>query len=158
MRFTLVAALLLATSGVFAQESAIELLRHDIRTEKVAIMTESLPMTEKEANAFWPIYREYDLALSKLGDRRLAVVKKIAADSGKMDDKTAQQLVKESFKIAADKGSLLKKYYDKVAKVLGPVKAARFLQIENQILTLLDAEVIDQVPLVKSKSVTEPKK
>lgn len=158
MRVISAVLLLMIATGAFAQESVIELLRHDIRAEKVAIMTESLPLSEKEADAFWPLYRDYDVALMKLGDRRIAVVKQVAADNGKLDNKTAQKLVKESFKIVEEKNSLLKKYYDRIAKAIGPVKAGRFLQIEHQLLTLLEAEMIDLVPLVKSKSGQETKK
>jgi hypothetical protein len=158
MKLLIAALLLLGTTGAFAQESAIELLRHDITTEKVSILTESLPLTEKEGEAFWPLYRAYDVELAKLGDRRIAVAKKIATDYDKMDDKTAEQLVKESFKIAGEKNSLLKKYYDKIAKAIGPIKAGRFLQIEYQLITLLEAEMIDQVPLVKVKPAQESKK
>ena len=158
MRVITAVLLLMIAPGALAQESVIELLRHDIRAEKVAIMTESLPLTEKEGDAFWPLYRDYDVALMKLGDRRIAVIKQVAADNGKLDNKTAQKLVKESFKIFDEKNSLLKKYYEKIAKAIGPVKAGRFLQIEHQLLTLLEAEVIDQIPLVKSKPAPETKK
>jgi hypothetical protein len=37
-----------------------ELLRSDVRAEKVAIITEVMDFTEAEDAAFWPIYREYD--------------------------------------------------------------------------------------------------
>jgi hypothetical protein len=158
MKLLIAALLLLGPTSVFAQESAIELLRHDITTEKVSILTESLPLTEKEGEAFWPLYRAYDVELAKLGDRRIAVAKKVASNYKTMDDKTAEQLVKESFKIAGEKNSLLKKYYDKIAKALGPIKAGRFLQIEYQLITLLEAEMIDQVPLVKVKPAPETKK
>ena len=39
----------------------------DVRTMKVAIITEVMGFTEEEDRAFWPIYREYDLEMSKLG-------------------------------------------------------------------------------------------
>ena len=38
-----------------------ELLRSDVRAQKVAIITEVMGFTEAEDTAFWPIYREYDL-------------------------------------------------------------------------------------------------
>jgi hypothetical protein len=38
------------------------------------------------------------------------------------------------------------------------ITAARFLQVESQILTLLDAQLMDRVPLIKVKSTGEPKK
>jgi len=40
---------------------------------------------------------------------------------------------------------------------VGVVTAARFLQVENQVLTLLEAQVFDQIPLVKNKPVSEKK-
>ena len=43
-----------------------ELLRSDLRTQKVAIITEVVGFTEAEDKAFWPIYREYDLEMAKL--------------------------------------------------------------------------------------------
>ena len=151
MRFYIVAALLLVSTTLFAQtEGAIEMLRHDIKTEKVAIMTASLPLTEKEGEAFWPMYREYSNEIAKLGDRRLAILKKVSETSGAIDEKTAEKGVKESFSIANDRNKILKKYYDKAAKIMGVVKAARFLQIENQMLTILDAQIADQVPLLKA--------
>ena len=38
----------------------VELMRSDIRTQKVALITETLLLTEGEGAIFWPIYREYD--------------------------------------------------------------------------------------------------
>jgi len=85
-------------------------------------------------------------------------VKEIYAKYDSMNAKTASRLVKESISIAKGRNALLEKYYNKVAKALGAVTAARFLQVENQMLTLLDAQVMDQVPLIKIKPAGEPKK
>jgi len=159
MRTLLVAALLLGTVSAYAQNGVVEMLRQDLKTEKTAIMTASLPLTQKESDAFWPLYREYTHELTKLGDRRIAVIKEVAEKYEKMDSGTAEKLAKESFKISDAKTSLLKKYYGKVAKAIGPVKAGRFLQIENQMLTLVEAQVIDQIPLIKApQPSTEQKK
>jgi hypothetical protein len=153
MKFLFAAALVLVATTGFAQtEGVVELMRHDIQTEKVSIMTESLPLTETEGKAFWPIYREYNVEIAKLGDRRLAIIKKIAETSGNLDEKTVEKGVSESFSIASNRTDLLKKYHGKIAKAIGIVKAARWLQIEYQMLTLVDAAVIDQVPLLKTKS------
>ena len=48
-----------------------ELLRSDIRAQKVAVITEMMEFTEAEDVVFWPVYREYELALSRLYDERL---------------------------------------------------------------------------------------
>jgi hypothetical protein len=52
----------------------------------------------------------------------------------------------------------LEEYYKKVAKAVGGITAAQFLQVENQILTLIDAQIIDQVLLVKSGTAGGQKK
>jgi len=158
MKLFLVSAVLFAATCTYAQEYSLELMRQDIKTQKVELMTGSLPLTEKQADVFWPIYREYDHELSKLADRRLAVVKEVFAKYDTMDDKTAERLVKESFSIAQDRNNLLEKYYKKVSKAIGVTTAARFLQVENQMLTLFDAQVMDEVPLIKVKDAGKTKK
>ena len=158
MKSLLVVALLLVSATTIAQDKTLELLRQDLKTQKVAIITASVPMTQAQADAFWPLYREYDVELSKLGDRRMAVLKKYAASIDKVDEKLADELVKESFSIASDRNDLLEKYYKKAVKAVGAVTAARFIQVENQMLTLVDAQIIDQVPLVKAATTTQEKK
>ncbi len=159
MRYLFAAALLLVATSAFAQtEGVIQMIRHDIQTEKVAIMTASLPMTSKEGDAFWPIYRDYNSEIAKVGDRKIAIIKQIAETDGSLDAKTVEKGVKESFSIANDRNNLLKKYYGKISKAIGVVKAARWLQIENQMLTLLDAQIVDQVPLLKEAPAKEEKK
>ena len=56
-----------------------ELLRSDVRTQKVAIITEMMEFTEAEDAAFWPIYRDYDAEMAKLGDERVALIAEYAA-------------------------------------------------------------------------------
>ena len=74
LSWSLVVLGILAGSGrAFAQRDFIEQLRSDLRAEKVAVLTESMELEEAESEKFWPIYREYELELSKLGDRRLAI-------------------------------------------------------------------------------------
>ena len=63
-----------------------ELLRSDVRAEKVAIITEVMGFTEAEDAAFWPIYREYDAEMAKLGDERVALIADYAKDYATLTD------------------------------------------------------------------------
>ena len=149
MKYLFITVLLLTAATAFAQQSAVELLRQDLKTGKVALMTASLPLTEKEAELFWPIYREYSNELSKLGDRRVSVLKRYAQTYNNVTEMAAGEMMKESFSIQRDRIELLEKYYDRVVKEVGGLTAARFAQIENQVLTVIDAKLIDEIPLVK---------
>lgn len=142
---------LLSFTSVFPQDvdSYIELLKSDIKTEKVAIITEVMAFTEKESEAFWPIYREFEFELSKLADNRIANIKDFAANYDSLSDNKADELIKNSFSFQEDRLSLNKKYYKKFAEVLTPTVAAKYMQLEHQIQLLMDLGIAANLPLAK---------
>jgi len=138
---------------VFAQdvtpEKYMELLRSDLRTAKVEILTEALELEEPQAAAFWPIYREYDTELSALGDRRLVLVERFVEQYGTMTDEDAGLLAKDWFAIQKDRLKLREKYYGKVAKATSNLVAARFVQVENVLGMLIDLQIAAESPLME---------
>jgi len=130
----------------------LELLRSDLKTDKVALLTEVMEFTPEEAEIFWPIYREYDLELSKLGDARIAILKEYASNFDTMTVAKAKELMDRSFKLEQDRLGLLKSTYGKVEKALDAVEAARFAQAERQIQLLIDVQIASQVPLVQKSA------
>jgi len=145
-----VLAVMFSSSAAYGQyERYMELLREDMKTEKVAVVTEALQMTDDQSSVFWPIYREYDLELSKLGDRRLAIIKSFAENYGTMTDETAKKIADDSFKLREDRLKLQKKYYKRAEKELGAVMAARWMQTERIIENLIDLQVADALPLIE---------
>ncbi len=136
-------------TAAYAQNDYLELVRSDIKTQKVAMITEVMQLNEQEGEVFWPVYREYELELSKVGDQRIALLKDYAANYETMTDEKAKELVNWAFKIDEDRLKLQKKYYKKLEKELGAMKAARWSQAENQIGLLIDVRIASEVPLVK---------
>jgi hypothetical protein len=141
----------LAQSGEQSGEmnDMIELLRSDVQTQKKAIMTNAMAMTEAESEAFWPIYNEYQNELRKIGDARVKLIKDYAANYDTMTDEMATELVKRSLKTQEDRLNLYKKYNGKLAKALSPRMAARWLQTEHAVNTLIDVQVASQLPLME---------
>jgi hypothetical protein len=142
---------LLSFTSVFAQDvdGYIELLRSDIKTERIAIITEVMAFTEKESEAFWPIYREFEYELSKLADKRIANIKDFAVNYDSLTDKKADELIKNSFSFQKDRLSLNEKYYKKFAEVLTPTVAAKYMQLEREIQLLMDLGIASSLPLAK---------
>ena len=132
-----------------AQEQYLELLRSELKKDKVATITEAMEFTPAEAEKFWPIYREYDLKLSSLGDRRIAAIKDYAANYETMTNDKADKLAKTFLDLDEDYLDLRNEYFNKVKKAISPTVAARFLQVENQLNTLVQLQVMSQLPLVK---------
>ena len=108
-----------------------------------------MDFTPEEAAAFWPIYKSYDAELTKLGDRKLAIIKDYAEHFESLSDDKANELIQKSFQVAADRDALLKKCYEQVKEKLGATNAARFVQIEHQMLLIIDLQMASQLPAVK---------
>ena len=127
----------------------VELLRSDVRSQKVAILTELMEFNEKEDIAFWPIYREYDVELSKLNDERVALIQQYAQNYEAMTDQVADKIALGALDIEGRRHALKMKYYDRVKAALSPKMAARFLQVENQLLMIIDLQISAMLPVVQ---------
>jgi hypothetical protein len=126
-----------------------ELLRADVRAEKVAILTELMQFTEAEDKAFWPIYREYDVELSKVNDERVGMIDEYAKNYTQVTDALADKLALKAFELETRRTGVKQKYYERMKSALSAKTAARFLQVENQLLMVIDLQIAASLPIVK---------
>ena len=157
MKKLLFAALLLSSANIaYGQvESAVEIMRSDVRTQKVAILTATMELTSDEASAFWPTYREYEVALSAVWDQRLGVIKDYAANYETMTDEVARGLIGRSFAVDEAQVAVEKEYFEKIAEILPVTKAARFVQVERRLNRMIELQIASQLPLVKEGEMKE---
>jgi hypothetical protein len=127
----------------------VELLRSDLRTQKVAIITEMMGFTEAEDSAFWPIYREYEVEMSKLGDERVVLIQEYAKAYSQMSDATADALATKALDLESRRQEVKRKYYERFKQALSALTAARFLQVEHQLLLLIDLQISAALPIIK---------
>ena len=105
-------------------------------------------LSAADAAKFWPIYNEYDAALAKLNDQRVANIKEYARSYNQMTDAKADELVQNALAYHKQRAELLAKTYDRVKQALGAITAARFVQVEGQLLALIDLQTASQLPVV----------
>ena len=154
-KYTLFVFLGLLLIGTAAQgqdydvDAYLEMLRSDVKTEKIAIITEVMDFTEEESSAFWPEYRKYEFDLAKITDQRIALIKDFAAHYDKMTDEKAKELIDTSIKLQEKRLDLKKKYFKSFQKVLPTIKAAKLIQLENQINLLIDLQIAAELPLIE---------
>ena len=126
----------------------IELLRKNVRQEKSEIMGSVLALNIDDAAKFWPIYSEYDAQLTKLNNQRVENIKDYVTNYNQMTDAKADELVQKSLAYQKDRAELLAKTYERVKQAIGAVNAARFAQVEHQLLLIIDLQIISQLPIV----------
>jgi hypothetical protein len=124
-----------------------ELLRSDIRLQKVAIVTEVMELTPEEDKAFWPIYREYDAEMTKLSDERVALIAEYVQGYEQMTDDLADRLARRAIDLEARRQALKAKCYDRIKAALKGRTALRFLQVEHQLQLLIDLQISAALPV-----------
>ena len=125
----------------------IELLRTDIRKSKSQILGEVMRLDTDDSQKFWPIYKEFETELSKIGDQIVSVVRSYIENYGSMTDVMADELATKVLSIEQQRNGLKKKYYDRVKNSMGAVMAMRFLQVENQLERLVDLQLAAELPV-----------
>ena len=126
----------------------VELLRADVRQQKAEIMGSVMELNIDESAKFWPIYSDYDAELTKLNNQRLANIKDYAANYDQMTDTKADELVDNAKEYRKQRAELLAKCYGQVKAALGSIQAARFLQVEDQLLEIIDLQIAAALPVV----------
>jgi hypothetical protein len=127
----------------------MELLRTDVRKQKTDIIGQMMQFDTDEAAKFWPIYNEYNAELTKVGDSRLAMIKKYAENYENMTDAVADELIQTAIRNDQQRHDLKAKYYGRMKGALGAIAAARFLQVENQLLMLIDLQIASSLPVIR---------
>jgi len=128
-------------------QSYIDLLRGDVRQQKAEIMGVMMLLSATDAAKFWPIYSDYDMALAKLNDQRLENIKEYARNYNDLTDEEADRLIEKSVSFQKERADLLAATYEKVKQALGGVTAARFAQIEHQLLLIIDLQIDSSLPI-----------
>jgi hypothetical protein len=125
----------------------IELLRTDIRKSKSQVMGEVMRLDTDDSQKFWPIYKEFETELTKIGNQVVTVLRVYVENYSNMTDVMADELANKVLNIEQQRNALKKKYYDRVKNSMGAVMAMRFLQVENQLERLLDLQLAAQLPV-----------
>jgi hypothetical protein len=126
----------------------IDLLRADVRQQKAEMMGAVMLLSAADATKFWPIYSEYDAQLAKLNDQRVENIKEYARTYNQMTDEKADELVQNALAYQKQRSELLAKTYERVKQALGAITAARFVQVEYQLLSIIDLQIASQLPVV----------
>jgi len=145
-----------ASTGEDAQKKNlqvyIDLLRKDVRQQKAEIMGAVMVLSADDAAKFWPIYSEYDVELTKLNDQRVENIKEYARTYNAMTDEKADELIQRSLAFQKQRAELLAKTYESVKQAVGAITAARFAQVEHQLLLIIDLQIVSSLPVVEQGS------
>jgi hypothetical protein len=127
----------------------ISMMRQDLKKDKVAILTELMDLGPEEAAKFWPVYNEYDKALTKLADERIAFIRLYADNFSALSNEMATTIAMGMMDVEARRVDLRRQYFQRIGQALTAKDAARWLQIEGQIEKVMDLQILASLPIVE---------
>ena len=126
-----------------------EVIRADMRAKHAELITKVMQFTGKEAEAFWPIFRDYERELMKLNDEKLKILKEYIQSYESLTEEKVYELAERALDYEAGRVKLKRHYFKKFSKALSPKTAAKFFQVENQVQMLIDLQIASELPLAK---------
>jgi hypothetical protein len=133
----------------FGMQSYEEVLRADLRAKHAEMIGKAMRLSGKEADAFWPIFGDYQRDLKKLNDERMNILKEYYLSYENLTAEKAYELAERVLDYEAGRIKLKRHYFKKFSKALSPQTAVKFFQVDNQIQALVDLQIASELPLVK---------
>ena len=133
----------------FGSQSYEEVLRADLRAKHAEVIGKVMRLSGKEAEAFWPIFGDYQRDLKKLNDEKMNLLKEYYRSYENLTAEKAYELAERVLDYEAGRVKLKRHYFQKFSKALSPQTAVRFFQMENQLQALVDLQIASELPLVK---------
>jgi len=127
----------------------IELTRAAIQLRRQALVTAAMDLGAKEAEAFWPLYREYRMEMLKVNDRFVTLLTSYLESYDSLTDQQANKLLDDYVGIEKARTGVKSKYLSRFRKVLPGRKVARFFQIDNKLDAVINADLAASIPLAR---------
>jgi len=105
------------------------------------------PDSVKSAS-FWTLYDSYETERKVLGQKRLALLQKYAGAYTSLDDKTTEDIMKQTMTLQKSVDGLIITYYDKITKSVGVLQAGQFYQLESYLLSATRMYILGNIPFI----------
>jgi hypothetical protein len=149
-KIILMAAFAIVSVGIKAQSTndEIALVQSAYGIDKRQIVTQFMKFTEAENAAFWKEYDVYEAERKEIGKKRISNINDYAVNYDKLNDEKVKTLIHHSLEIQTDFAKLWKKAFDKMSKVISPIRTAQWLQVEMYLENSIRMEILNDIPMI----------
>jgi hypothetical protein len=139
----------LASVAALAQsvKDTLEVTRQAIESQRRVLVAGAIPLSDAEADAFWPLFDAYEKERRPLDERANKLVADFLAGAATLTDAQAKAMVEEALQVDEGKVRLRRTWLGRMAKAIPPLKLARFYQIDNKLDSAVRADIAKQIPL-----------
>jgi hypothetical protein len=129
--------LFLGSSVLLAQTTKEKSQVETVEAMKIAFITKRLDLSPAEAQAFWPLYNEYQKKIDEIRRSKRENTVKGKEDFEGMSDKEIEALLSNDFTLKQKELEVQKEYYNKFKAVLPMKKVALYYKAEEDFKKVL---------------------
>jgi hypothetical protein len=130
------------TTGYF------RLIRLSWQADKKFMVDKLMEFSDKEADAFWPVYDKHMQKWGRLMEYRIVITQEYCDEFELMKGTQMSMYMKEMVKNDIELTRLEKKFFTRVRKVLSPTRANQFMKIEYEFQLVLLTQMQQRTPFV----------
>ena len=157
IKYYFLLAALLFTSASFSQSNKedVDIIQASYGKTKKDLINEWMKLSEPKAAPFWTLYDEYEVERKALGREKIRLIEDYAKNLKGLTDAKADELMTAAIENNLNMEKLYKKYYTKFSAVLGGVMAAKFMQMEVYLQTVVRNAVQEEIPFIHEMDETK---
>jgi hypothetical protein len=143
------------TSNGQSNAEEVALMQSVYGMQKKELIAKHMKIEAGQADLFWQMYDEYEIARKEIGTKRVKNIEQYAKKYENLTNEDANLLVKASMDVQKGFIGLWEKTYKKMAKSISPVTAAQFIQVEMFFENMVRQELSMDIPLIGEFDVKE---
>ena len=134
-------------AGAQTVKDTLEVTRQAVESQRRILVAGAIPLTDSEADAFWPLFDAYEKERRPLDESANNLVADFLAGSASLTDAEAKAMVDKALEIEEGKVRVRRAWLGRMLKAIPPRKVARFYQIDNKLDAAVRADIAKQIPL-----------
>ena len=150
-KISLILIMAIASFSAYAQSSFkedIDVLQSIYGKSKSDLVKQYMNLSDTQSVAFTKVYDDYETERKALGQTKFQLINDYAANYATLTDAKADELAKGTLKNHIAYEKLYSKTYGKAKKAIGAINAAKFIQLEVYLQTIIRAEILESIPFI----------
>lgn len=125
-------------------------MQETIKNERKTLVAQTMQLSDKEREKFWPLYEKYRADIAKANEKTLKIITDYAAQYPNLTNKQARALLDEWLKIQQKVLDVRKDYLSSFRRILPDTKVTRFYQVENKLDAIMNFDLARKIPLMET--------
>ncbi|RZJ48652.1 MAG: hypothetical protein EOO44_20435 [Flavobacterium sp.] len=150
-KLSLILIMVLASFSSYAQSSYkedVDVLQSVYGQSKADLVKQYMNLSDSQNSAFTKVYDNYESERKALAKAKFELINDYAANYATLADAKADEIAKATLKNHIAYEKLYSKTYGQAKKAIGAINAAKFIQLEVYLQTIIRAEILESIPFI----------